>query len=144
MFTARATAESEAPSEAVWELFLDVSRWPEWFPGYRAAESDGPLRLGGRGTVVLTNGRPRPFEVVDWVQGAALSFGTRSLGTTIRFHYSIHAASPDRSVITLGHTLQGPTSGFFGLLFGRRVAGKLPEAAARLARLAEQRREAVG
>lgn len=144
MFTSEATAESGAPSEAVWQLFQDVPRWPQWYLGYRAAGSDGPLGPGGRGTVVLANGRPRQFEVVEWTPGAALSFGTRSLGTTLRFRYSVRPTSEGGSTLTIGHTLEGPTSGFFGWLFGRRIAASLPEAAVRLARLAEQPQGAVG
>jgi hypothetical protein len=132
MFKTEASAVTTASADAVWAALIDVTDWPRWYPGYEAATADGPLRLGGRGTVTLVGGQRRPFEVFDWSPGSSFALGTQAPGAAIRFQYAVEPHGTG-SRITLGHTLVGPTSFLFGWLFGRRIAGYLPVAAAALA-----------
>lgn len=137
MFKAEASATSAASPPEVWAVLVDVPRWPEWYPGYSAAEADGPLHIGQQGTVTLIDGRHRPFEIFECQEPHYLVLGVRAPGSDIRFRYRVEAQPTSGSSVVLGHTLTGPTSRLFGVLFGRRVAGFLPAAAKQFARLAE-------
>ena len=50
MSTFRYSVEVFAPPEKVWEVLVDVERWPEWTPTVTRAErlEPGPLALGSR------------------------------------------------------------------------------------------------
>ncbi len=137
LFAVEARESSKASVDQVWALLKQVPRWPEWYPGYVAAEADGPLRRGQRGTVTLVDGRRSAFEVFDWDEPRDMTMGGNGPGVRIRFSYHLAANDAGGTDIVLGHTLSGPTSPIFGRLFGRRVAGYLPTAANQLARLAE-------
>ncbi|WP_442864747.1 SRPBCC family protein [Arthrobacter sp. HY1533] len=138
MFTTEASQQTTASPATVWATLVDVAAWPQWYPGYLSADAEGDLELGRRGTVTLLDGRRRPYEIFDWQPGALLSYGTQVPGAALRFHYSVEPAAMG-SRISLAYTLRGPSSPIFGRIFGRTVAGYLPEAAERLAGVAESR-----
>lgn len=140
VFEVKASAASTAAPVAAWGVLIDVRGWPEWYPGYVAAKADGPLKLGQTGVVTLVDGRRSPFEVFEWEEGRYMSLGGRAPGTDIRFTYLLETDGLGRTTMTIGHTLTGSTSFLFGRLFGRRVAGYLPLAVERWARLSEQPR----
>jgi hypothetical protein len=135
VFRAHAEATTVAPAATVWARLQDVSTWPDWYSGYSGASIDGPVQVGQHGTVVLTTGQSRPFEVYEMVEGHHLTFGTGAPGAKIRFIYGVEGNGSGSS-IALEHTLTGPLSGIFAAIFGRRIARILPEAASQLATIA--------
>ena len=42
-------ATFEADPDAVWKVWTDVARWPEWDVSKEIAELDGPFEAGTRG-----------------------------------------------------------------------------------------------
>src|SRR5204863_1784635 len=52
MWAAEHSVETGATPEAIWRLWADVSRWPEWNGDIERIELDGPFAAGGR--IVLT------------------------------------------------------------------------------------------
>ena len=135
MFKTEAKSSSSADRAHVWAVLMDVPNWPRWNPGYVAAEAEGPLGLGRRGVVTLVDGRRSPFEVFECDEMRYLTIGGRAPATDIRFQYRLEDDATGGTRITLGHTLEGILSPLFARLFGRRVAGYLPTAAAQLARM---------
>lgn len=140
MFSTRATATSVATPSTLWRVLIDVPRWPDWYPGYVAAAADGPLGSGARGSVTLVDGRSRPFEIYDWREGSSFSLGGDGPGVKIRFTYLVEPSGETGSRFTIGHTITGLASPVFGRIFGPRIAGYLPTAAAQLVAVAETAR----
>jgi polyketide cyclase/dehydrase/lipid transport protein len=133
------SAETAASSDAVWAVLADVSAWPSWNPGYSAASLDGPLVPGAAGSVTLPNGWKRPFSVLEVVHGEFFAYGGAIPGARQRFVQKVEHLDIGRTRVTLGHTIEGPTSFIFGLLFGRTIRGYLPTGLARLTAKAEGR-----
>jgi hypothetical protein len=139
MFRIEESALCGAAAATVWSVLQDVQEWPEWYPGFSQADSEGPLGPGSRGSVTLLDGNRRPFKIYDWVPGEFFSLGGPGPGVAIRFRYGVTPIDGSHSVVRLGHTLTGIASPLFARIFGRRIAGYLPVAATQLARLAEKR-----
>ncbi|PHV66609.1 polyketide cyclase [Williamsia muralis] len=59
------------PSDAVWDVLVDLTSWPKWGPTVAGAELDepGPLALGIRGKVWTPVGVPLPFEINEFIDG---------------------------------------------------------------------------
>ncbi len=68
-----------APAARVWELLVDVERWPTWTESMREIRrlDGGPLTVGSRSRVAQPKGRPmiwtvtelEPTRVFTWVAG---------------------------------------------------------------------------
>ena len=139
MWKSEFSAETAASPDAVWDVLADVSAWPSWNPGYRAAQLDGPFAADTTGSVTLANGWKRPFTMYEVEPGVSFAYGSAMRGARQRFIQRAERLDGGRSRVTLGHTIEGRASLFFGLLFGRIIRGYLPIALSQLVAKAEGR-----
>lgn len=56
-----------ASADRVWQLLVDVERWPTWTESMREIKrlDDGPLTVGGRSRVTQPKGRPMVWTVTE-------------------------------------------------------------------------------
>lgn len=141
MWHSEHSLETTASPTAVWRRFVDADGWPAWNPGLSVARLDGPCEIGTGGQVKLPNGMVRKFTILDVQYETALVYGDqdRVLGARQRFLYRMTPLGEGRTRVTLGHTIEGPTSLLFGNLFGRIIRGYLPKANEQLVASAEGR-----
>lgn len=62
-FAFEQTAEIEVPPHALWQVLVDPSVWPAWFPFARRAVVEGGMVAGGRIAVELEISRERSFRL---------------------------------------------------------------------------------
>ena len=70
-------------AQVAWHLLIDTDEWPRWGPSVRAV--DTPERLigpGMRGRVQTSVGLWLPFEITDWVPGAAWAWRVAGIEAT--------------------------------------------------------------
>lgn len=82
MWVTRAVA---APPERVWDLLVDLRRWPEWGPSVRGATlDDGGTRLtaGATGHVRAVVGPALPFTVTTWDDGRRWAWRVAGVSAT--------------------------------------------------------------
>lgn len=70
------TIETDAAPEQVWQLWTDVSRWPEWDTELIAASLEGEFRAGARGTLKPRTGPPSEFRIAEVEAGKSYTFIT--------------------------------------------------------------------
>lgn len=66
-----------APAHTIFELIADPARQPEWDGNDNLASAESGQRVKGVGDVfvtVLTNGKVRPNEVVEFEEGARIAW----------------------------------------------------------------------
>jgi hypothetical protein len=112
----RASGTVRAEPAAVWALWEDPGRWPEWNERIAAARAAGPLSLGAKARVRF-RGSPAalPFTIVAWEPGRSFTDAGR-LGPLRLTHE--HLVEPDEAGARITHVLalRGP---------GARVAARL-------------------
>lgn len=126
-----------AAPEAIWAAWMDVAQWKDWDIGLSDAVSDGPLRLGTRGTIRDRSGRSVPFEVTAFEEGASYTIATPlPLGGRLTVARTITGVDPT----TFRHHVrfEGLGGRLLAPLLGRRFRRLLPEAMDRLAHVAER------
>ena len=119
MFEASHTERSSAAPEAVWALWADASRWPEWNEQLESGEIDGELAVGSGATVKFKRGGKMRFTVVA-VEPERLFVDEAKLpGCRFGHEHRVEPAG-DGCEITHRLYLVGATSGLFSRLFGRK------------------------
>lgn len=72
----------EAPPEAVWDVTLDVERWPEWTPTVTSATllDDGILKLGASARIKQPGQAEARWVVTAYESGRRFTWETRRPG----------------------------------------------------------------
>jgi hypothetical protein len=113
----------DAPAELVWDLTLDVERWPEITPTMTTVVrvGDGPIQVGsqarvkqpGQRATVWTVTRLEPVRLFEW---EATVFGVRMVA---RHTLTPLSATQCRNLLQIEMTGRG--AGLLGRLSGSRI-----------------------
>ena len=119
MFEATHTERSNAAPAAVWALWADAGRWPEWNEQLESGELEGALEPGAAATVKFKRGGRMRFTVTEVVPERLFVDEARLPGCRFGHEHSLEPAGAGCE-ITHRLYLTGPTSGLFARLFGRK------------------------
>ena len=141
MWVARATAETTATPDAVWELWTDVERWKEWDRHVLWSRLDGPFAPGSKGEIKPAAGPKASFVLTEVVPERRFTDCLRLPFATLEYQ---HELTPVAEGWRITHRVQinGPLAFLFNRIIGRTIAAELPTAVRNLARLAD--RDIVG
>ena len=133
------TREVDAPASAVWSVWADVSRRPEWHPRLESASLSGPFAVGTSGQLKPRGTRPVDITVAAVEPERRLVLdGVHSLPVATG-HY-VHEVEPlgdERCRVTHRMEVDGPAAWLVARLAGRLLrAWAQPEPLERLAALA--------
>jgi hypothetical protein len=119
VFEAVHSERSSASPAAVWALWADAARWPEWNEQLESGDLEGELAVGTEATVKFKRGGKMRFTVVA-VEPERLFVDEAKL-PGCRFGHE-HRVEPDGSGSRITHRLylEGATSGVFSRLFSRK------------------------
>jgi uncharacterized membrane protein len=106
-----------APPERVWQIAVDVERWPERIPTVDAVQrlDAGPLAVGSRTRLRQPRLPTAVWTVTELTDGSSYTWESRSPGVTVT---ASHVVEPhaDGSRLTLSVTVAGPISGLGWLM----------------------------
>ncbi|MGE5695860.1 MAG: SRPBCC family protein [Candidatus Sericytochromatia bacterium] len=74
-----------APSSAVWDVLVDVRKWPVWGPSISSAVLDrqaGRISLGATGRVVTPLGVALPFVITEFDEGRHWAWSVAGVDAT--------------------------------------------------------------
>lgn len=138
MWTAEHSIETSASPDAIWALWSNVERWPEWNADLARAELDGEFVAGSSIRMTSVGGdvvelriaeAERPERFVDEAE-----FG----GVSVRTIHRLEAVAADRVRVVYRMELGGPDADTVGPELGPQISGDFPEVLKRLAGLAER------
>lgn len=121
---------SAAPAAAIWPLWAETGRWPEWDAGVRSVVLDGPFAVGSSGTMTMDGMPPIPFTLTEVTEGRSFTDETALPDAHLRFEHELTDIDGGTR-ITYRVTIDGPEG------FGPQVTEDTPDAMRALARLAE-------
>jgi uncharacterized membrane protein len=113
--------EIEAPAPVVWDVFVDVERWPEWTRSVRRITSlDGTGVAVGRRFKVEQPRMPKlVWEVTHVDPGISWTWRQRTIGNTTLATHEIVARAGDRTLVRQQIDQRGPLGLLAGMLMRR-------------------------
>jgi Polyketide cyclase / dehydrase and lipid transport len=119
VFEAVHSERSSATPAAVWALWSDASRWPDWNEQLESGELDGELAVGTGATVKFKRGGKMKFTVTAVEPERLFVDEARLPGCRFGHEHRVEPAGAG-SEITHRLYLEGFTSGLFSRLFSRK------------------------
>ncbi len=117
----------DVPASKVYDAFVDLSRWLEWNPHFRAVKplSEGPLAVGSKARVALKlSPLASVWEVTELNPSRSFAWTTSSLpGLRLAFDHIAESADGGTRA-TLRIDIAGPLSflaGLTGAFYGRNL-----------------------
>ena len=117
-----------APVERVWELTLDVERWPEMTPTMTSVErlDHGPLAPGSEARIEQPGQRTRVWRVVRVENGADFAWSTRIGHLAVTGCHELTAIE-EGTRNTVAIEMEGFGAGLLGRLGRKRALGLLSQ-----------------
>ena len=133
------SVETNAKAEAVWRLWADVERWPEWNAGVERIELRGPFAVGS--TILMTPPGDDTVELRITEAAEPELFVDEADGGdfVVRTTHRVEGVDDERSRIIYRMEITGPAAETVGPENGPEISGDFPEVLAALAARAESR-----
>jgi hypothetical protein len=134
VYSFQCEAAFDAEPAAVWKVWTDVSRWPEWDLTKEIARIDGPFVLGASGWAKQRGTLGGSFTITAiepgrrWVSECPVPLGK------IVFDHLIESAEPGRVRVTKNVDVLGGFGPLFRLTFGTKMRRDITESLEALGR----------
>lgn len=114
----------DAPAAKIWELSVDVERWPDVTPTMQTVQrlEPGPLTLGSTARVKQPGQGPAVWTVTRFLPGREFAWETRRLGVTMTGGHRVEETGDGRTRNTLSLEITGGVAKLVGLLIGKAIA----------------------
>jgi uncharacterized membrane protein len=136
--------EIDAPPSTVWDVFVDVERWPEWTASVdRLVALDGPgIEVGKRFEIDQPRMPTLVWQVTEVEAGRSWTWVQRSPGGTTLASHVVEAFGDDRTLVRQRIDQRGPVGVTVGLLMRRLTRRYLELEAQGLKARSEERHRA--
>ena len=115
------SVEVEAPARTVWDVFVDVERWPVWTASVeRVVLLDGPgIEVGNRFEIKQPRLPKLVWEVTDVEPGVSWTWRQRSPGGTTFASHVVVPQEAERTLVRQRIEQRGPVGVVVGVLMRR-------------------------
>ena len=113
--------EIGAPPERVWEVLIDVERWPEWTETVTSVTrlDEGPFRVGSRAKIDQPKIPETEYVVTELDAGRSFTWVATGPGVTTTARHDVEPLPDGGSRVTLSVE----QSGWLGSIMGRFYRG---------------------
>jgi uncharacterized protein YndB with AHSA1/START domain len=110
MWAVEHSVETSATAQAIWRLWADVERWPEWNAGVERIELRGPFAVGS--TILMTPPGDEPVElrIAEAVEPELFVDEADGGDFVVRTTHRVEAVGDERSRITYRMEITGPAA----------------------------------
>jgi uncharacterized membrane protein len=131
----------EAPVEQVWEVLIDVERWPEWATTVTSVRrvDDGPLAVGSRVRVEQPRIPPTEYAVTELEPSRSFTWAASAPGVRTTARHMLEDLGSGGTRVTLAVEQAGPVGVVMGRFYRRLTDRYLTAEAAGLKARSEGR-----
>ena len=135
----RTSIEVDAPPDRVWDVLVDVERWPEWTDSVSSVRllDAGPLAVGSRVEISQPRIPTGTYMVTTLEPGSLFIWQQRQPGSTVSAHHECAPLPDGGTRVELRVVMSGAVGGVVGRLYRKLTARYLAMEAAGLKARAE-------
>jgi uncharacterized protein YndB with AHSA1/START domain len=138
MWTREHSIETNAAPEAIWRLWADVPRWPEWNTDLERAELSGPFAAGSTVTMHPHRGEPIELRIAAAVE-PELFMDEADLGdVVVRTTHRLEPTGGDRIRVVYAMEITGREADTLGPQIGPEISADFPQVLGALVERAER------
>ncbi len=138
MWSNEQSIETTASPEAIWQLWSDVTGWPEWNADIAHIEISGPFATGSMITMTPAGQDAVELRITEAVE-PDLFVDEADLGdVVVRTIHRVEPAEGARSRVVYRMEITGPAADSVGPELGPQISGDFPETLAALVERAER------
>jgi hypothetical protein len=132
MWWSEESIETTASAEAIWRLWADVPRWPDWNADIEHIELSGPFATGSRISMTPIGEEPVDLRIEEAIE-PELFVDVAELGdVVVRTIHRIECLDDDRNRIVYRTEITGPAADRVGPQLGPEISGDFPQTLAAL------------
>ena len=131
--------EVTAPPDRVWDVLVDVERWPEWTASVTSVRllDAGPLAVGSRVEISQPRIPTATYTVTVLEPGSAFTWQQRQPGSTVSAHHECAPLPDGGTRVELRVVMRGALGAVVGRLYRKLTERYLATEAAGLKARAE-------
>ena len=136
----RTAIDVAASPDRVWDVLVDVERWPEWtdsVSSVRLLDAAGSLAVGSRVEISQPRIPTGTYTVTSLVPGSAFTWQQRQPGSTVSAHHECTPLPDGGTRVELRVVMSGAVGGVVGRLYRKLTERYLALEAAGLKARAE-------
>lgn len=137
MWTTEHSAETGAEPEAVWRVWSDVERWPEWNADVERAELSGPFDAGSTITMYQRGGDVIELRIAEARESERFVDEADLGDVVVRTIHRLVPLKNDRVKIVYRLEISGPQADTLGPQIGPEISADFPQVLAALVDRAE-------
>jgi hypothetical protein len=127
MWTGEVNIETTAAPTAIWEIWADVPRWPEWNADLERAELSGPFAAGSRITMIPHGEESIELRIAEAVEPEVFVDEANLGDVVVRTVHRIERLDDGRIRIVYGMEIAGPAADILGPQIGPEISGDFPQ-----------------
>src|SRR5262249_22408773 len=137
MWASEHDIETTAAPEAIWRLWSDVARWPEWNADLERSQLSGPFAAGGVITMTPYGGEPIELRIAEAVAPERFVDEADLGETVVRTIHRVERVGAGEIRVVYRMEITGPAADTLGPEIGPAISGDFPQMLAALVALAE-------
>jgi uncharacterized protein YndB with AHSA1/START domain len=138
MWSTEHSAETTAAAEAVWRVWSDVERWPEWNADLERAEVSGPFAVGSSITMYQQGGAAIELRIAEAREPKAFVDEADLGDVVVRTAHRLESAGDGRVRVVYRMEITGPEADTMGPQLGPQISADFPQVVAALVEQAER------
>jgi hypothetical protein len=138
MWWTEESIETTASAAAIWRLWADVQRWPDWNADIEHIELSGPFATGSKISMTPIGQEPVELHIEEAIE-PELFIDVAELGdVVVRTIHRVQRRDDDRNLVIYRMEITGPAADRVGPELGPEISGDFPQTLAALVGRAQQ------
>lgn len=138
MWTTDHSTETTATPEAVWQVWSDVERWPEWNTDLERAELSGPFAAGSTITMYQRDGDIIELRIAEASELEGFEDQADLGEVVVRTIHRLEPTEGGRLRVIYRMEITGPAADTLGPQIGPEISADFPEVLAALVERTER------